>query len=261
MRELAEQTGETVILVRLIGRSAVCVHRVQSAQQLRISFEPGQSLPLDRGASARLLLASLAPDVRQEYLAPLAERDPEAAQSCLRRDPARRPARRMKREEIYPRGVRLPRPRSSRASAPWPCLPCRHRWSGRLWSIGPSCCARSRPRPPPSARGCAPHGDESPLSFPHAGIQGRDPGDADQRWPGVADRSAGRDGLRRAELNRADRLLPAAHRPPEPGPARRHHGEPRSSGRGGGQRRGPRGAGPARSARGHPGADQGQNAG
>ena len=79
MQDLAEQTGETVILVRLIGRSAVCVHRVQSAQQLRISFEPGQSLPLERGASARLLLASLAPDVRREYLAPLAERDPEAA--------------------------------------------------------------------------------------------------------------------------------------------------------------------------------------
>ncbi len=79
MQNLAEQTGETVILVRLIGRSAVCVHRVQSAQQLRISFEPGQSLPLDRGASARLLLASLAPNVRKECLAPLAERDPEAA--------------------------------------------------------------------------------------------------------------------------------------------------------------------------------------
>ena len=55
------------------------MHRVQSAQQLRISFEPGQSLPLERGASARLLLASLAPGVRKEYLAPLAERDPEAA--------------------------------------------------------------------------------------------------------------------------------------------------------------------------------------
>ena len=78
MRDLAEQTGETVILVRLIGRSAVCVHRVQSAQQLRISFEPGQPLPLDRGASARLLLASLAPHVRREYLASQAERDPEA---------------------------------------------------------------------------------------------------------------------------------------------------------------------------------------
>jgi len=53
MRELAAETGETVILVRLIGRSAVCVHRVQSAQRLRISFEPGQPLPLERGASAQ----------------------------------------------------------------------------------------------------------------------------------------------------------------------------------------------------------------
>jgi DNA-binding IclR family transcriptional regulator len=79
MRDLAERTGETVILVRLIGRSAVCVHRVQSAQRLRISFEPGQPLPLERGASARLLLASLPPDIRKEYLTPLAERDPEAA--------------------------------------------------------------------------------------------------------------------------------------------------------------------------------------
>ena len=79
MQDLAAQTGETVILVRLIGRSAVCVHRVQSAQRLRISFEPGQPLPLERGASARLLLASLTPNVRKEYLAPLAERDPEAA--------------------------------------------------------------------------------------------------------------------------------------------------------------------------------------
>ena len=79
MHSLAEQTGETVILVRLIARSAVCVHRVQSAQQLRISFEPGQSLPLERGASARLLLASLPLHVRKEYLAPLADKDPEAA--------------------------------------------------------------------------------------------------------------------------------------------------------------------------------------
>ena len=79
MRDLAEQTGETVILVRLVGRSAVCVHRVQSAQRLRISFEPGQPLPLDRGASARLLLSGLPLELRREYLAPLAARDPEAA--------------------------------------------------------------------------------------------------------------------------------------------------------------------------------------
>jgi DNA-binding IclR family transcriptional regulator len=79
MRDLAGRTGETVILVRLIGRSAVCVHRVESGHRLRISFEPGQPLPLERGASARLLLASLSPSVRREYLAPLAERDPEGA--------------------------------------------------------------------------------------------------------------------------------------------------------------------------------------
>src|SRR5580693_7721000 len=79
MRDLAAETGETVILVRLIGRSAVCVHRVQSAQRLRISFEAGQPLPLERGASARLLLSGLPPEVRKEYLTPLASRDPEAA--------------------------------------------------------------------------------------------------------------------------------------------------------------------------------------
>jgi DNA-binding IclR family transcriptional regulator len=79
MRRLAAETGETVILVRLIGRTAVCVHRVQSAQRLRISFEPGQPLPLDRGASSRMLLAGLPAEQRREYLAPLAERDPEAA--------------------------------------------------------------------------------------------------------------------------------------------------------------------------------------
>ncbi len=79
MRELAAQTGETVILVRLIGRSAVCVHRVESAQRLRIAFEPGQPMPLERGASARLLLAGLTPEQRRSHLAALAERDPEGA--------------------------------------------------------------------------------------------------------------------------------------------------------------------------------------
>ena len=79
MHQLAAENQETVILVRLIGRSAVCVHRVESAQRLRISFEPGQPLPLHRGASARLLLSGLSPETRREYLASLAERDPQAA--------------------------------------------------------------------------------------------------------------------------------------------------------------------------------------
>jgi len=66
MQRLSDETGESVILVRLIGGSAVCVHRIESQQHLRISFEPGQPLPAQRGASAKLLLASLpAADLRR----------------------------------------------------------------------------------------------------------------------------------------------------------------------------------------------------
>lgn len=79
MRRLSGMTGETVILVRMIARSAVCVHHVESTQSLRTSYEPGQPLSLQHGASAHLLLSSLPPEARQEYLAPLAARDPAAA--------------------------------------------------------------------------------------------------------------------------------------------------------------------------------------
>lgn len=79
MRRLSATTGETVILVRLIAQSAVCVHRVESRHSLRTSYEPGQPLSLERGASARLLLASMTAESRREYLAPLAARDPHEA--------------------------------------------------------------------------------------------------------------------------------------------------------------------------------------
>lgn len=78
MRRLSAETGETVILVRLLGRSAVCVHRIESSQRLRTSYEPGQPLPLEHGASARVLLASLPAEARADYLAPLRARDPAA---------------------------------------------------------------------------------------------------------------------------------------------------------------------------------------
>jgi DNA-binding IclR family transcriptional regulator len=79
MRKLCAETRETVILVRLLGRSAVCVHRVESSHRLRTSFEPGQPMSLEHGASARILLASLPPEARHDYLEPLAERDPASA--------------------------------------------------------------------------------------------------------------------------------------------------------------------------------------
>ncbi len=79
MRDLVAECGETVILVRLIGRSPVCVHRVESAHHLRATFEPGQPLPLERGATGRVLLAGLSPQTRRELLTPLAKADPVAA--------------------------------------------------------------------------------------------------------------------------------------------------------------------------------------
>ncbi len=80
MRVLMGDCGETVILVRLIGRMPVCVHRVESSHHLRATFEPGQPLPLDRGASARVLLAGLTQQVRREYLESMARLDPESTQ-------------------------------------------------------------------------------------------------------------------------------------------------------------------------------------
>jgi DNA-binding IclR family transcriptional regulator len=79
MRDLMIECGETVILVRLIARTPVCVHRVESGHHLRATFEPGQTLPLERGASARVLLSGLPQQLRTELLGPLAQRDPEAA--------------------------------------------------------------------------------------------------------------------------------------------------------------------------------------
>jgi DNA-binding IclR family transcriptional regulator len=79
MRRLSAATGETVILVRMVARSAVCVHRIESRHNLRTSYEPGQPLSLERGASARLLLAGMTAEARRDYLAPLAARDPRGA--------------------------------------------------------------------------------------------------------------------------------------------------------------------------------------
>jgi DNA-binding IclR family transcriptional regulator len=79
MRRLMADSGETVILVRLFGRIPVCVHRVESAHHLRATFEPGQPLPLERGASGRVLLAGLGPQLRREFVASLAKENPVAA--------------------------------------------------------------------------------------------------------------------------------------------------------------------------------------
>lgn len=60
MRRLAEQTGEAVLLTRLAGDAVICIEREGGTSgAVRISYERGQVLPTNAGASATVLLAWL----------------------------------------------------------------------------------------------------------------------------------------------------------------------------------------------------------
>jgi DNA-binding IclR family transcriptional regulator len=65
---LVDETGESALVARRIGLSAVCLHQVESRERLRVTFEPGAMLPLDAGAVGRVLLAYAPPDVLDEVL-------------------------------------------------------------------------------------------------------------------------------------------------------------------------------------------------
>jgi len=67
--DLSAKTGETALLVRRIGDSIVCLDSVETDQHVRLSFLPGALLPMHRGASAKVMLASLPPAKRSRYLA------------------------------------------------------------------------------------------------------------------------------------------------------------------------------------------------
>ncbi len=70
MRQLADSTGETVLLTRLAGPAVLCLERAQAADQaVRISYERGQVLPTNAGASAHVLLAWLDDAELDEILA------------------------------------------------------------------------------------------------------------------------------------------------------------------------------------------------
>jgi DNA-binding IclR family transcriptional regulator len=57
MRELASQTGEDVLLTRLIGAQVACIEREQGIHRVRLSYERGHLLPVHAGASALVVLA------------------------------------------------------------------------------------------------------------------------------------------------------------------------------------------------------------
>jgi DNA-binding IclR family transcriptional regulator len=69
LRLLADETGETAMIVRRIGLSAVCLHQVESRSPLRVALEPGAMLPLHAGAASKVLLAWAPPEIVDEVVA------------------------------------------------------------------------------------------------------------------------------------------------------------------------------------------------
>jgi len=57
MRELADEVEETVLFTRRSGAAVVCLELAESSHPIRLSYERGQVLPINAGASAQILLA------------------------------------------------------------------------------------------------------------------------------------------------------------------------------------------------------------
>ena len=76
LRLLVEETGETAVIVRRIGLSAVCLHEVPSPHALRVSLDPATVLPLHSGAFGKALLAFAPLEILDEILAPDASPGP-----------------------------------------------------------------------------------------------------------------------------------------------------------------------------------------
>jgi DNA-binding IclR family transcriptional regulator len=66
---LADETGETAVIVRRLGLAAVCLHEIASSRPLRVTLPPQTALPLDRGALGKALLAFASPEILDEVLA------------------------------------------------------------------------------------------------------------------------------------------------------------------------------------------------
>jgi IclR family acetate operon transcriptional repressor len=83
LRLLVTETGESAVVMRRIGLSAVCLHQVESPNALRVALEPGVMLPLHAGAVNRVLLAYALPEIVDEVIAqgldPITPSTPTAA--------------------------------------------------------------------------------------------------------------------------------------------------------------------------------------
>jgi len=68
MRELRNRTGETVTLNIRVGMQRVCIAQVESPQELRMTLNIGNPIPLYCGAASKILLAGMNPDEIEEYI-------------------------------------------------------------------------------------------------------------------------------------------------------------------------------------------------
>jgi len=69
LRLLAEETGETAVIVRRVGLAAMCLDEVPSRNPLRVTLGNDTGLALDRGALGMALLAFAPPEILEEVLA------------------------------------------------------------------------------------------------------------------------------------------------------------------------------------------------
>ena len=69
LRMIAAESGETAVISRRVGLTAVCLHEIPSGHALRVSCEPGTTTPLVAGALAKVLLAYAPTAIQQEALA------------------------------------------------------------------------------------------------------------------------------------------------------------------------------------------------
>ena len=69
LRTLVESQGETAVVMRRVGLTAMCLHQHESRHGIRVALEPGATYPLHAGAGARVLLSFAPDDIVEEIVA------------------------------------------------------------------------------------------------------------------------------------------------------------------------------------------------
>jgi IclR family acetate operon transcriptional repressor len=86
LQSLAAETGETAVITRRIGLAAVCLQEASSPQSLRVNLGAGLSMPLHRGALAKVLLAYAPADILDEVLAHTTSAEPDGHDAELKEE-------------------------------------------------------------------------------------------------------------------------------------------------------------------------------